>query len=81
MSEEVSRQQQAEDLPFSPPPAEEAPSAPSLVSYSNPEPAATTEEEAAAAPRLGLLLASSAVEPVNLSKFVFQYTRFLVSMV
>ena len=36
--------------------------------------------ETRAAPRPGLLLASSfAVDPVNLEKFVFQYARYLVS--
>ena len=53
--------------------------APFLPFLSEPFPAAPAESRAA--PRPGLLLASSfAVDPVNLEKFVFQYARYLVRL-
>jgi hypothetical protein len=53
--------------------------APFLPFLSEPFPAAPAESRAA--PRPGLLLASSfAVDPVNLEKFVLQYARYLVRL-
>jgi len=82
MSEEVNSQQSSpppEDLPITTVISTPLYPAPAFVPSSFvPEPPAPAVEQRAA-PRPGLLLSSSAVEPVNLDKFVFQYARFVVS--
>ena len=83
MSEEELNNQQSsapEDLPSTSENDLAEFAAPPLPYLSEPRLPTGAPAETRAAPRPGLLLASSfAVDPVNLEKFVFQYARYLVS--